>query len=127
MRLYYKNYVWLAGLGLATMLMTSGCYYDKEETLYPPKTGGCDSVNVKYAADVKIILQDAGCVGCHPSGTGSGGVSLETYEEVKACALSGGLYNEVSTGGMPPPPAPKLPDCTIKRLKGWIDAGAPNN
>jgi hypothetical protein len=69
-------------------------------------------------------------VTCHKSGNASGGISLDTYAGTKAAALNGKLYGSISwSPGFKAMPqgGTKLPDCTLKKIKSWVDAGAPEN
>jgi uncharacterized membrane protein len=94
-------------------------------------TSACDTLNVKYSAQVKTII-DANCKGCHSGSSPQGGVDLSTYELVKAQVTANLLYESIShTGGASPMPKSnpqtKLSDCQIRAVKIWIDAGALNN
>lgn len=88
----------------------------------------CDTVDFKYSTALKNIIS-AKCQGCHNPSTKSGNIDLSTYAGVKAVTTNGRLYGSVtwSTGYSKMPPALKLPDCEIRQIKKWIDAGAPNN
>jgi len=115
-------------LGFITTL--SSCYMDKEETLYPSPTD-CGT-GVTYTKDIKPIV-DANCVSCHSSTvakSSGGGNVLDTYEGIKSLATPGTLFNAVnhSPGASKmPKSASKLNDCSILKIKTWVDAGAPNN
>lgn len=66
---------------------------------------------------------------CH-AGTGpSGGISLDTYASVKTVANNGRLYGSIShaSGYVAMPQSGTMSSCDIKKIKAWIDAGAPNN
>lgn len=91
--------------------------------------GGCDVTNVTYAGFVAPLLTTY-CVGCHSGGAPSGGISLNTHAGVQSVAQSGRLYGAIShaTGYQPMPRgSAKLPQCTIDKVKAWIDEGAQNN
>ena len=92
-------------------------------------TGGCDTVNMKYAANIQPIIQ-ANCYSCHGNGNVSGGVSLGTYTGVKQQADKGNLLGTIThASGYPAMPqgSAKLDDCTINKIKDWIARGAQNN
>ena len=118
--------IWL----LVPVLWLGSCYYDNKEELYPGQ--GCDTTAVKYSTYVKPMI-DAKCVGCHSGGSPSGGVLLTTHAQVQAAAKSGQLYGVLSwtppyTGSKQMPPGgPKWSDCDLKKIKSWINQGAPNN
>ena len=89
--------------------------------------GACETAGVKYSAFVQPLVQ-ARCQGCHSGSAPQGGVNLSTYAGVKTYAQNGKLYAAVtrSVNWMPNGGA-RLDDCTLEKLKAWIDAGAPEN
>ncbi len=100
---------------------------DKLGTDTPVTT--CDTVNMAYTADVVPILQ-ANCYSCHGNGGNSGGVNLDTYDNVKIVADNGSLLGAIThASGFVPMPlnAPQLSDCDINKIKSWIGNGAQNN
>jgi hypothetical protein len=88
----------------------------------------CDTLDFKYSTALKDIVTNK-CQGCHNPSNKSGNIDLSTYAGLKAVTTNGRLYGSVtwSTGYSKMPPALKLPDCEIRQIKKWIDAGAPNN
>jgi len=93
-------------------------------------TTSCDTVNMKYATDVLPILQ-AHCYSCHGSNTaGSGGISLDSYSNLKTYASGGFLVGNITHApgyiGMPYG-QPKMDDCTINKIIDWVQRGALNN
>ena len=111
----------------------AGCYYDNEEYLYP-ETAECTTDNMSYANDVWPVI-NASCTGCHSGTSPSGNISLENYTDVSAAAAIspgnyGSLYGTIShaSGNSPMPKGgSKLSDCTISKIKAWIDQGAMEN
>ncbi len=70
------------------------------------------------------------CVGCHGGTAPSAGITLNTYQGVRAQVTNGRLWGSVthSPGYSPMPKnAAKLNDCQLTQIKKWIDAGALNN
>lgn len=113
---------------IAVMMGLSACYYDKEEELYPPVTQ-CDTSKVGYQATI-VPLMKANCNACHNASAPSAGIATDNYQGVKTIALSGKLYGSIAhLSGYSPMPkgGNKLSDCDIKRVKIWIDSGAPEN
>lgn len=105
----------------------AGCYYDNEMQLY---NCSVDAANTKYSTTVTNLLTAYGCLGCHSATAPSGNVTLSTYAGIKTVADNGHLYGSVShAAGYDPMPqgGDKMNACDLKRLKAWIDAGAPNN
>lgn len=86
----------------------------------------CDESVFTFSGAVKPIIDD-NCIGCHSGADPQGGVSLTTYEEIEAYALSGALYGVINhEEGYAPMPygLAKLSDCNINQVKQWIDNGA---
>lgn len=105
----------------------TGCYYDKEEVLYPQSV--CDTAMVTYSRSVVPILS-ANCISCHGGNTPSAGIKLDAYADVKIQAGNGRLWGAIShAGGFSPMPknAAKMSTCNLTKIKKWIDAGAINN
>ena len=91
--------------------------------------GGCNTENVSFSGFVQPTIQ-TNCQGCHSGNTPSGGVDLSSFDNIRTYAISGKLYGAISwDGGFPnmPQGGAKLPDCTIEKIKSWIDEGALNN
>ncbi|MEO6584436.1 MAG: hypothetical protein ABIO05_08935 [Ferruginibacter sp.] len=113
---------------IVIVISISGCYYDKEELLYPGNSV-CDTIAVKYSTTVLPIIS-ASCYSCHAGSFPSGGIKVDTYNDLRALALNGKLYGTISySAGYQPMPKnlPQLSACKIATIKVWIDAGAPNN
>lgn len=90
---------------------------------------GCDTASFTYNAVVKVVMTNK-CVGCHNAASPGGGIDLSTHAGVKAVALNGKLMGSVNMkAGFVAMPlgGSKLPDCEIKQLQKWVDAGALNN
>jgi Planctomycete cytochrome C len=112
---------------IAIIISFPGCYYDKEEILFPQTA--CDVSNVTFSRSVVPILS-ANCYSCHGGNTPSGGIQLDTYTGVKLQADNGKLFGSIShAAGFSPMPknAGSLSSCNITQIKKWVDAGAPNN
>ena len=100
----------------------------------PPPGGGnnnCDTANSQYMADVVPILTN-NCYRCHGSTSNSGsfGIVLEGYNNIKPYAESGTLLGVIShaQGFVPmPQDAAKLSDCNINKIRSWIANGIQNN
>ena len=112
---------------LFTIVTLSSCYYDNEEELYPDYLNPCDTLPATYTNNVKAII-DANCAtsGCHTGVAPTGGLFLDTYQQVSAIALNGDLSNRVIVQKNMPPSGP-LSNCDMETLQNWINAGAPEN
>jgi mono/diheme cytochrome c family protein len=89
---------------------------------------GCMTDNISYASYVRPAL--AACTTCHKTGNAGGNINLDSYAGVKSAAESGRLYGAISWANgykVMPQGGSQIPDCTIKKIKSWIDAGSPNN
>lgn len=116
------------------MLLLVGCYYDKEDQLYPqPSTGGgsgCDTTNLSYATDIEPIMSTNCAIagGCHDATAKSFGYDLSNYDGVKAAGgiarFLGAIKHESGISPMPKGRA-KLGDCEISKVSAWINAGMP--
>jgi hypothetical protein len=90
--------------------------------------GVCDTIGgSKFTTFVQPLIQTR-CKGCHSGTNPQGGIKLTTYAEIQTLALNGKLYGAVTkaTGWMPKGGA-KLDECTIVKLKTWVDGGALQN
>ena len=123
-----KSVVPLLAVGLVIVLLSAtGCYYDKEEKLYPQTV--CDTATVTYSSSVVPVLL-SNCTVCHGGNTPSAGIRLDTYAGVKVQADNGRLWGAVSqaTSFSPMPKnEAKLNTCNLTKIKKWLDAGALNN
>jgi hypothetical protein len=93
----------------------------------PPPT--CDTVNMKYAANVVPILS-GNCYSCHSGSNPSSGIRLDSYANLKSYASSGTLTGVINhSPGYPAMPegGGKLSDCDINTIQDWINNGIQNN
>jgi hypothetical protein len=112
------------------VLSLGGCYYDTEETLYPP-TGVCDTSNVTFSGTIKPIV-DTYCAtpGCHDAAAASAGYDLTTYAGVWASVDNGSFLGSIDYDpnySKMPKNSNQLDKCNITKIKTWINAGALNN
>jgi hypothetical protein len=121
---------------MIAMLMVAfitSCYYDNEETLYPA-TADCDTESMSFSQDVWPVISSS-CTGCHGGASPAGGIPLEGYANVSNSGAIdpgnyGSLYGCIShaSGNSPMPKnGDKLSDCTISKIKAWIDQGMLEN
>lgn len=109
----------------------ASCYKDNAEDMYPGTgSGPCDTANVTFSGVVKPII-DSRCAtaGCHNNAVASG-IDLSAYSGVAGVANSGKLLSAITHDGQAsfmPKGLPKLDDCTIAKIRVWVNAGAPNN
>jgi uncharacterized membrane protein len=102
----------------------SSCYYDKAEVLYGTSNADCNTISAKFSTDINTIIQ-TNCTlsNCHGSNSATG-VNFYNYNQISSKASD--IYRRaVVKKDMPPTGALSAED--QKKLKCWIDAGAPNN
>jgi cytochrome c553 len=90
----------------------------------------CGIIVFTYSGAVAPLLTTH-CTRCHNATTTRAGINLSSYDGVKTVALNGRLLGSIKreTGYKPMPPGTttKLPDCQIRQIEKWVQAGAPNN
>jgi uncharacterized membrane protein len=88
----------------------------------------CDTSIFTYSGAISGIISN-NCKGCHSGALPSGGVSLTTYDQVRAVALDGRLVNVVNGANGKPlmPPTGSLNQCRITQIEKWVSDGAQNN
>jgi hypothetical protein len=117
---------------LLLIICFTTCYYDNEENLYPQSGQSCDLTNVTYTLTVKPILQSY-CLSCHSTAAApasGGGIKLENYTDLKTYVTNGKFYGSVSHAAgysAMPKGGGTLDNCSLQKLKKWIDDGALNN
>ena len=114
-------------LSFIVIASATGCYYDKEEILYPDSA--CDTTNVRYSTSVAPIIS-ANCNSCHSGSSPSGGFNLDTYVALKVQADNQKLLKAINhEAGVSPMPknASKLSNCNIAIITQWVAAGTPQN
>ena len=112
----------------AAILLTlaTGCYYDKEELLYP---GGnsvvdCNTVAAKFSTDVlPLVTTKCAISNCH-NASAAGGMVFQNYSQISAAKAR---INQRVVVEKSMPPTGALSASEIAILKCWIDAGTPNN
>jgi uncharacterized membrane protein len=107
----------------------AGCSKESEDKLGAAHP--CDTTAVSYSTGVVPILQD-NCYSCHGanSNAGSGGITLEGYNNIKAQVNAGYVIGNVThAAGFVAMPygKPKLPDCEVNTIVAWVHQGAINN
>ena len=122
-----KNIIRLSTIIFLFSFTLSGCYYDKENELYPTK-GNCDTIGVMtYSGSIAPIMV-ANCNICHSAGNPSGSVVTSNYDGLSIVAKTGQLWADVNWEGDPMPKGgDKLSVCDLAKIKKWVDAGSPNN
>lgn len=105
-------------------LMFAGCYYDKEELLYPLSTVDCGTISAKFADVAPIIAQKCAGAGCHDAATAAGATVLETYDQIKARS---GRINQRVIIEKTMPPGTSLTPAEMATLKCWMSSGMPAN
>ncbi len=112
-----------------SILILSGCYYDKEAILYPDSANCTPVANPSFTSDI-LPLINAKCNMCHGGSSPSAGIKLDTHTEVVKYANTGSLMgsiNHASGYSAMPKNASKMSACQIDKIQAWINSGMPNN
>lgn len=119
----------VTGIGLIALLFAS-CKKENEEDLI--KQNGsvlCDTADMKYSVNILPVIQ-SNCYSCHGNGLSEGGISLNSYSDIKIQVENKRLINAITHApGYSPMPQglPKLSACDINKISAWINRGAPDN
>jgi hypothetical protein len=87
----------------------------------------CDTTQFTYSGTISSIIS-RNCIGCHTGSSPGGGISLNTYDEVKAQCVNGKMLPAITKTGpkpMPPSASSKLSDCNITQVTRWINNNYP--
>ena len=116
--LKYNISLWIL---LIVVLTNTKCKHDPELNPLPnPEPTDCDTMNVTYYGTVFPIIQE-NCLWCHSGQTPSGNLD---YNQVAFVAQSGVLLSAINheSGYVPmPKDGNKLDDCSINKIKIWIN------
>ena len=87
----------------------------------------CDANPSRFNTNIKpIILTKCATIGCHTNGFALG--DFNTYSEIKSKIDKGSFQNFVFTVKiMPPASSEQLTEDEYKKIKCWLDDGAPEN
>ena len=107
------------------IFLLNGCYYDKEELLYPGSGQvDCTTSPKKFAADVQpLILAKCATANCH-NATAANGLILQNYLQISGAKAI--INTRAIVEKNMPPSGPLLP-AEINIIKCWIENGALNN
>jgi mono/diheme cytochrome c family protein len=116
---------------ISLVVFLQSCTYDKEMLVAVPASApnSADTATVSFAVSIQPLLR-VNCFSCHGNGSSLGDVSLDTYDDVRALAVSGRLLGSIShSAGFAPMPegADKLDDSSIDAVRIWIGEGTRNN
>jgi cytochrome c5 len=108
------------------IFMATSCQNKNEETLYPNLN--CDTTDVKFSTTITQFINE-NCNNCHSGSLAYGNpqVRLDSYAGIKTVVDNGRFYNALTGVTKQMPPSGKLPDCSIRKVKAWIDSGSSNN
>jgi hypothetical protein len=113
---------------LSFVMIFCGCSHDREEMVEP--TAVCDTITVTYTLTVLPIVQTRCALPeCHVAG-GNGTGDFTTYAGLRTQADNGHLVPAVqrTPGAIPmPPDGSMIPECDIRAIVAWVNAGALEN
>jgi hypothetical protein len=123
----------LSVITMVLSLMSTSCYYDKEDILYPDAP--CDTTKIlSYSNDILPILS-VNCFNCHSQVNApiyGEGLVLEGYPNLRRYLLDSEdvFLNSIKQNGKAlamPRGADKLEKCSISDIEVWIRQGQKNN
>jgi hypothetical protein len=112
---------------LISIAVLSGCYYDDPDVLDPNRLV-CDTSIVTYSGSVSPVLM-GNCTSCHSGPNAANGIKLDTRASVLLVGnarLLGAINHSAGYSPMPKN-GTKLTDCSIAKIRIWLDNGAPPN
>jgi uncharacterized membrane protein len=92
----------------------------------------CDTVGTIYYSKQIETLMSQNCTACHSNSVHDGNINLTSYDLVKSVAatmrnnqslLAGVVNHSAGFSAMPLTPAPKMDQCSIRKIELWIDQG----
>lgn len=111
------------------LLSFQACYYDKYNELHPDSADPCDTARADTYNQSVVLIMRSNCVSCHSGSNPSGGIRLQTYQEVSGYSSNPKFLESMKHGGgtQPMPPGSKIRDCEISKIETWIQNGVPEN
>jgi len=116
-------------------MMMGSCTKASLDKIIEQQQGGnasvCDTSQVRYSTDIVAILK-SNCYSCHGNGStgGSGGISLDGYNNLLVWAKKGYLVGNVTHApgfiGMPYE-LPALDSCSVNKIVAWVNQGSVDN
>ncbi|MGM0531174.1 MAG: hypothetical protein ACQER7_07470 [Bacteroidota bacterium] len=115
---------------LTLPLLLTHCTYDNEVEKYMDSQMSCDTSNVTYSGEVQPILEN-NCYACHKEENAASvgtNIILDNYDDVKnnANRMLKAVQHEPGYSPMPKG-QPQLDECTIAKIRIWVEEDAPNN
>jgi len=105
-------------LAMSILFFTS-CSSDSTDDLTDPIPA-----SITYKANVKTIIDQSCAVsGCHNTASNTGGLTLETYTQVKNAVMNKNAIGRMESSSSPMPPTGNLPATSISILKKWREQG----
>jgi hypothetical protein len=116
-------------LPLFLITVLTGCYQDNREDLYPVVS--CDTAGITYSGFIAPLLNQSCAIStCHDNETAAQNMVLDNYAGIQEIAVNGKLVGSLThAAGFYPMPksANKFDDCTLLKIKKWVNDGALEN
>lgn len=115
-------------LGFCLIVISTSCVQENLEEDF----GECETDNVRYSVDI-VDMMNANCHACHGAANYQNfgaGINLSTYSSLKVYVDNGrflGAVDHQDGFSAMPQGRSKMDDCTIDKIKSWINEGAQNN
>ena len=87
---------------------------------------------MSFTDDILPIIQD-NCLSCHGGELPSAGLTMEHYSQIRTAVLDttvAGIINRIERPLGDPdimPPDSRLEQCSIDKIKAWVEQGASEN
>jgi mono/diheme cytochrome c family protein len=112
-------------ISFAFAVLFTSCLFDNIEETYPIDT--TTPTTTSFLSDIFPIIQSE-CITCHGATSPSGGVSLNTYDNIKISVDNGSFYGSLTGNGYQlMPQYGTLPTAQIELVETWINEGALDN
>jgi len=121
-----KLIIWGLNFIISTVIFTD-C--KSEKNTVDPVCLVDNGKQISYKNDISPILI-ANCNRCHASRSGSGGIYLDNYSDVKFYCENQYIIESITIRDNGTPAMPRggrLTDCEIVTIKSWIEQGIKNN
>lgn len=117
---------------LVYALLLISCKHNAGVVILEPPDCNPDTSNVTYTKDIApLMTTECGTnSSCHRQNNSDSEISLVSYDDVTAVAVTGQLLSSViHDGNAEPMPygGAKMSDCKINKIKAWLNQGIKEN
>ncbi len=115
-------------ISLMVIGLTSACTNKNIEEDFP----NCDTNSMRFSVEIAEVF-DSNCFGCHDAQrnpSSGAGIDLSDYSTVKTYVENGRLLGTIEQNdafSAMPKGAGRISQCSIDKIKSWINEGVQNN